>query len=137
MLNRAISVVVMICWGVVFVMLGMVVLVPPRQLTFDDVLQLLFIPMGAFVACLPGVPLRWFGYYSGLCAVPVLLGQSDHICGTLRTLGWADDFRAHLLAALMFVAVVFTSVAAAWLRQMWHKAIARRLACLAAKMEFQ
>ena len=113
----------MVCWTVLLA-LSVVVMVPPRQLTVGDVLYLLFIPLGAFVAYLPSVPLRWFGFYGGLCAVLMELSQSNHMAGTLRAWGWAGDFRAILLPAFIFIAGVYSSVGAAWLRQLLHRAIA-------------
>jgi hypothetical protein len=128
MKNRIISVILMTVWGVFFSCAYPVVMWPPRHLTFDDVVTLLLIPVGAFFTWLPSVPIRWFVVYGILFGGITLAGESRHILGTLQRLGWDDDFRAYLLPAFMFVCVVMLSLAVAWLRQLLHRWIAGRFA---------
>jgi hypothetical protein len=120
--NRLISVAIMFFWAALWV-LGAAMTIPPRRLTSGHVLELALIPLGAFIAYLPGVPLRWFCFYGVMCGAWRVLSLSPYIAGTVSVLGWDGSSRAYLLPAFMFYCVVLASVIAAWLRQLLHRAV--------------
>jgi hypothetical protein len=109
-----------------FLLFSPVASVPPRRLMSYHVQQFALIPLCAFLAALPGVPTRWFAYFSALAVAPMIDKFSYQIEGTSFRLGWNQGICRFLLPVLIIMAVVISSVVAAWLRVGLQTAIARR-----------
>jgi hypothetical protein len=83
------------------------------------------IPAGAFLAALPGVPRRWYAYYSALAVAFMIAVFSYQIDGTSYHLGWNEGVARAIVPMVIIGVVVGSSVLAAWLRQMVHGTIGR------------
>lgn len=95
--------------------------VPPRRLTAYHLHQFSLIPVCAFLAALPGVPIRWFAYFASLAVAALIAMFSYHINGTSSLLNWDNGLSKAILPILIIVAVVTASTLSAWLRQILHK----------------
>ena len=124
-MSRKTPSVLLMALACVTIWLSLSVSVPPRRLTAQHIGPFALIPVSAFVAALPGVPTRWFAYFSALAVAPLLGAFAYQINGTSFRLGWGQGILRGVLPMLIAAAVVTASVAAARLRMALQSAIGR------------
>jgi hypothetical protein len=116
MKRKTISILLMILFFVLLPIIATVT-VPPRRLMAYHIQQFALVPVCAFLAALPGVPVRWFAYFAAIAVTPQIAMFAYHIRGTSSHLGWDNGLTGIIIPVLIIVAVVTASTVSAWLRQ--------------------